>query len=157
MPTTLATAAERAHEPRIRNARIVLIAVGVLVLIVGIVVLFATNRPNKILGLGSWLILALIVHDGIIAAITFGVSFSLRKAGRAVPNAVIGIISGALVIASIFAIIVVPAIYKKSIGARNPTVLPLDYAPALFILWAVLVVLTGVGIALYYRLRRRRP
>jgi hypothetical protein len=156
MSATLATAAERAHDPRIRTARIVLIAVGVLVLIVGIVVLFATNKPNKILGLGLWLILALIVHDGIIAALTFGVSFSLRKAGRTVPNAVIAIVAGALVIASIFAIIVVPAVYKKSIGTRNPTVLPLDYAPALFILWGAIAVLAAVGIALYYRMRRRR-
>ena len=95
-------------------------------------------------------------HDGIIAALTFGVSFSLRKAGRTVPNAVIAIVAGALVIASIFAIIVVPAVYKKSIGTRNPTVLPLDYAPALFILWGAIAVLAAVGIALYYRMRRRR-
>lgn len=150
------TTEERSRDPRIRNARIVLVTFGVLVVILGIIVLFATNSTQKIIGLGSWLILALIVHDGIIAGITFGVSVSLRKAGRVIPAAVFAIVQGALVIASIFAIIVLPEIYKKSIGTANRTVLPLDYVTALLILWAAIIVLAAVGIALYYRIRRSR-
>ena len=138
-------------------ARVILITVGVLVLILGVVVLFETNSLKKIAGLASWLILALIVHDGIIAGITFATAFTLRKAGRRVPTVVLAIVQGALVVASIFAIVVVPEIYKKSIGVKNPTVLPLDYGPSLVVFWIVLAALAAVGVALYLvRARLRR-
>jgi hypothetical protein len=141
----------------VKLARVILITVGVLVLILGIVVLFETNTLKKIAGLASWLILALIVHDGIIAGITFATALTLRKAGKKVPTVVLAIVQGALVIAAVFAIVVVPAIYKKSIGAKNPTVLPLDYGPNLLVFWAVLAALAGIGIALYLvRARLRR-
>ena len=139
-------------------ARVILIAFGVLVLVLGVVVLFETNSLKKIAGLASWLILALIVHDGIVAGITFATAFALRKAGRKVPTAVLAIVQGALVIAAIFAIVVVPEIYKKSLGVKNPTVLPLDYGPSLVAFWALLAALTVIGIALYLvraRLRRQ--
>ena len=138
-------------------ARVILITVGVLVLILGVVVLFETNSLKKIAGLASWLILALIVHDGIIAGITFATALTLRKAGRRAPTVVLAIVQGALVIAAIFAIVVVPEIYKKSIGVKNPTVLPLDYGPSLVVFWIVLAALAAVGVALYLvRARLRR-
>ena len=138
-------------------ARVILISFGVLVLILGVVVLFETNTLKKIAGLASWLILALIVHDGIIAGITFATALTLRKAGKKVPTAVLAIVQGALVIAAIFAIVVVPEIYKKSIGSKNPTVLPFDYGPSLLAFWGVLAVLAVIGIALYLvRARLRR-
>ncbi|MBK4347190.1 hypothetical protein [Lacisediminihabitans changchengi] len=140
-----------------RLARVILIAFGVLVLLLGVVVLFETNTLKKIAGLAAWLILALIVHDGIIAGITFATALTLRKAGRKVPTAVLAIVQGALVIAAVFAIVVVPEVYKKSIGTKNPTVLPLDYGPTLLGFWGVLAALTVVGIALYLvRARMRR-
>ena len=138
-------------------ARVILIAFGVLVLILGVVVLFETNSLKKIAGLASWLIFALIVHDGIIAGITFATALTLRKAGRRVPTVVLAIVQGALVIAAIFAIVVVPEVYKKSIGVKNPTVLPLDYGPSLLIFWAVLAALAVLGVVLYLvRARLRR-
>ena len=138
-------------------ARVILIAFGVLVLILGVVVLFETNSLKKIAGLASWLILALIVHDGIIAGITFATALTLRKAGRRVPTVVLAIVQGALVIAAIFAIVVVPEVYKKSIGVKNPTVLPLDYGPSLLLFWGVLAALAVLGVVLYLvRARLRR-
>ena len=138
-------------------ARVILIAFGVLVLILGVVVLFETNSLKKIAGLASWLIFALIVHDGIIAGITFATALTLRKAGRRVPTVVLAIVQGALVIAAIFAIVVVPEVYKKSIGVKNPTVLPLDYGPSLLLFWGVLAALAVLGVVLYLvRARLRR-
>ena len=61
-----------------------------------------------------------------------------------------------LVVCSVFAIIVLPAAYKRSIGTNNPTVLPLDYGPALVTLWVVIVVLTGLTVVGYTALARRQ-
>lgn len=129
---------------------------GVLVLAYGAFLMVDTVSPTRILGLASWLILALILHDGIIAMITFGVALGLRRAGRSLPVAVLAIIQGALVVGSVFAIIVLPAAYKKFLGTRNPTVLPLDYGPSFVILFAVIVVLTAVVIVAYYAFTRRQ-
>ncbi len=144
----------------IRTWRIALVVAGVLVLLLGAYILVDTVKPIKIAGLALWFVLALVVHDGIIALVTFGVAFLLRKAGRAIPIAVLAIVQAGLVVCSIFAIIVLPAAYKKSIGTNNPTVLPLDYGPALVTLWAVTVVLTAlavVGYAVLARRQKKRP
>src|SRR6187402_232422 len=98
--------------------RRILIAFGLALLLLGAIVLFGTVNPKRYLGLAGWFILALIVHDGVISAITFGVAFGLRKGQRKqrIPGAVIAIVEGALAVISVFAIIVLPEILKKSIG-----------------------------------------
>ncbi|MFM9920323.1 hypothetical protein [Lacisediminihabitans sp. H27-G8] len=133
-----------------------LVVLGVLLLLLGAYVLIDTVKPVKIAGVALWFVLALIVHDGIIAFVTFGVAFLLRKAGRALPIAALAMVQAGLVVCSVFAIIVLPAAYKKSIGSKNPTVLPLDYGPSLVILWAVIVVLTALAVIGYTALARRQ-
>ena len=153
--------------PSVRAWRVVLIVLGVLLLALGLFVLVDTMKPVKIAGIGLWFVLALIVHDGIIALVTFAVVFLLRRVGRRssarrhptagqLPIAVLAIVQGALVVCSVFAIIVLPAVYKKSIGSKNPTVLPLDYGPSLVILWGVIGVLTGLAVVGYTVLARRQ-
>lgn len=131
-------------------------AFGVLVLGYGVFVMVDTVSATRILGLASWLILALILHDGIIAMITFGVALGLRRAGRRLPVAVLAIIQGALVVGSVFAIVVLPAAYKKFLGTRNSTVLPLNYGPSFVVLFAVIAVLTAALIVAYYAFTRRQ-
>lgn len=139
-----------------RAWRAVLVVLGVLLLLLGAYVMIDTLNPVKIAGVALWFILALIVHDGIIALVTFGVAFVLRSAGRALPIAVLAIVQAGLVLCSVFAIIVLPAVYKKSIGTNNPTVLPLDYGGSLVILWAVIVVLTALAVVGYTAVARRQ-
>lgn len=140
----------------LKTWRTALIVLGVLLLLLGAYVMFGTVKPVKIAGVALWFVFALIVHDGIIAFVTFGVAFLLRKAGRTLPIAVLAIVQAGLVVCSVFAIIVLPAVYKKSIGTKNPTVLPLDYGPSLVISWAVIVVLTAVAVVGYTALARRQ-
>lgn len=140
----------------VKTWRTALVVIGVLMLLLGAYVLVDTVKPIKIAGLALWFVLALIVHDGIIALVTFGVAFLLRRAGRAIPIAVLAIVQAGLVLCSVFAIIVLPAAYKRSIGTNNPTVLPLDYGLALVTLWVVIVVLTGLTVVGYTALARRQ-
>ncbi len=140
----------------LKNWRATLIVLGVLLLAFGAYVMVDTVAPVKIAGVALWFLFALIVHDGVIAFVTFGVAFLLRKAGRRIPIAVLAIVQAGLVVCSVFAIIVLPAAYKKSIGANNSTILPLDYAPSLVVFWAIMVVLTGLAVVGYTALTRRQ-
>jgi len=140
----------------LKNWQVALTVVGLLLLALGAYVMVDTVKPVKIAGVALWLLLALVIHDGIIAFVTFGVAFLLRKAGRKIPIAVLAIVQAGLVVCSIFAIIVLPAAYKKSIGVSNATVLPLDYAPSLVVFWAVTVVLTALAVVGYTALARRQ-
>jgi hypothetical protein len=140
----------------IKTWRTALVVIGVLLLLLGAYVLVDTVKPIKIAGIALWFVLALIVHDGIIALVTFGVAFVLRKTGRRLPIAVLAIVQAGLVVCSIFAIIVLPAVYKKSIGTNNPTVLPLDYGPALVLAWVVVVVTTALAVVGYTAVARRQ-
>ena len=52
---------------RIRVARFVLIAVGVLGLAIGAAFLVTTVPPKGLTGLAVWLAAAIVLHDGILA------------------------------------------------------------------------------------------
>ena len=139
-----------------RRWQIGLIAFGVGLLGVGGVVLLMEVNPARYFGIAIWFLGALIIHDGIAAMAVFGISVGMRRYGRRIPGFVIAVIQGALVIAAIFAAIVVPEILKKSIGTANPSILPLDYAlnPVLF--YAGLALVTAATIAGYLIFARRQ-
>ena len=135
--------------------RYALVAFGVAMLGLGGVVLLLLVDPAKYIGIAIWFLGALIIHDGIIAFVVFGVGLVMRRASKKIPFGVLVIVQAALVLGALMTAIVVPEILKKNIGTANPTILPLDYGPSLVIFYAVLFVVTGAAIALYLRFRRR--
>jgi hypothetical protein len=136
--------------------RSALVVLGVLLTVYGAYVMLDTVKPVKIAGVAVWFVAALILHDAVIAPIVFGVGFALRKVGRSIPVAVLAIIQAGLVVASVFAIIVLPAVYKKTLGTKNPTVLPFDYGVRLVIVWAAVAVLTAAAVAVYLAIAKRQ-
>ena len=139
-----------------RATRIVLVLLGVALIVTGAIVMQQTVRPVRIAGVVLWLALALVVHDGIIAPIVVGVGALLRRTGRRIPIAVLAMVQGALVIGSVFTLIVGPEIRAKQLGVRNVTVLPFDYAGRLALLWAALAVLTALAVVIYLAATRRQ-
>ena len=136
--------------------RVILIAFGVALLIVGALVLLATVEPTNYLGIAIWFLGALIIHDGILGPVVFGVSVVMRKSSRRIPFGVLLIIQGALVIGALFTAIVVPEILKQGIGTANPTLLPLEYGRNLVVFYVALAVVTAAAIAVYIGMRRRK-
>ncbi|TXN31050.1 hypothetical protein [Lacisediminihabitans profunda] len=136
--------------------RTALVILGVLLTVYGAYLMLDTVKPVKIAGVALWFLAALVLHDGIVAPIVFGVSVALRKLGRSMPVAVLVIIQAGLVVASVFAIIVLPAVYKKTLGTKNPTVLPFDYGTRLVIVWLVVAAVTAVAIATYLAIAKRQ-
>ncbi len=144
----------------IRRWQIALIGVGVLLLVTGGLVLLADVSPGRYIGILIWFAGAIILHDGIIAPVVFGIGLLMRKAGRALPPrrlvTVLAILQGAIVVGAIVFLIVFPQIVKQGIGVPNPTVLPLDYSSNLIAFYVVLVLVTGAAIALYLLVAARR-
>ena len=139
-----------------RIARAVLIILGVGLLVVGGVVLLQDVKPVRYVGILWWFAGAIILHDGILSFVIVGISLFSRRLVR-VRLVPILILQGALAIAALFALLVVPEILKKGIGTANPTLLPLDYGLHLAVFYGVLVVVTGLALVVYRSVSKRRP
>ncbi|GAA4671595.1 hypothetical protein [Frondihabitans cladoniiphilus] len=137
--------------------RVALIVFGAALTLLGAYVMMTTVKPKNIVGVITWLIGALILHDGIISPIVVGIGIGLKRVGRRIPASVLWIVQGAVFVGSVFTLVVVPEIIRKAKIPKNYTVLPFDYAPRLAILWGVIVVLTAVVIVVVLRVRRRSP
>ena len=142
----------------VRRWQIALVAVGLATMLVGGITLLNDVDPKRYLGIAVWFVGALVLHDGIISLVVFGANVLMRKTGGRlrIPLPALLIVQGALVVAGIMTLIVVPAALKKSIGTANPTLLPLDYGLHLVVFYVVLAAVTAVALAAYALLRRRR-
>ncbi|CAN5260461.1 hypothetical protein BH11ACT3_BH11ACT3_21420 [soil metagenome] len=147
--------------PRQRVWRRLLILGGLAVMAVGGLVLIMDVKPAAYLGILVWFAGALIIHDGIVGPIVFGIAIIMRKWGRGIPVVVLAIVQGALVVAAIVAALVLPAAYKKNGGTANPTILPLDYLNNLAAFYFALAVVTVGTVVVYLlvtiRREKRRP
>ena len=137
-------------------ARVVLVVLGVALLVLGGIVLLQDVKPVRYVGILWWFAGAIILHDGILSFVVVGISLFSRRLVR-IRLVPILILQGALAIAALFALLVVPEILKKGIGTANPTLLPLDYGLHLVVFYGVLVVVTGLALVVYRVASRRRP
>jgi hypothetical protein len=140
----------------IRLWRAGLLVLGLALLGVGVVVLMQEVKPTRYLGIASWFIGALIIHDGIIAPTVFLITVVMRRRLSMVPAIVVAIIQGALVVAGIITLIVVPEILKKWIGTLSSSILPQNYALHLALFYVALVLLTAGAIVAYRVIFTRR-
>jgi len=139
----------------VRAARIVLVVVGVLVIAFGAYVMVTTVRPNRIGGLGTWLLGAVILHDAILSPFVVLVGLGLRRAGRALRLWVLVVVQAAVVLGSVLALVVLPEIAAKHHGAKNPTVVPFDYTTRLLVVeGALLLVVVAVLVVGWLTARR---
>lgn len=141
---------------RVRAARIVLVVLGVLVLAFGAWVLVTTVRPNRIGGLATWLLGAVVLHDAILSPFVLAVGMGLRRAGRALRTWVLVVVQAAVVLGSVLALVVLPEIAAKAHGTKNDTVLPFDYTTRLLVVEGVLVVVVVIALVVGAVTARRR-
>ncbi|MCT9620755.1 MULTISPECIES: hypothetical protein [unclassified Curtobacterium] len=127
-----------------RAARIVLVVVGVLVIAFGAYVLVTTVRPNRIWGLATWLLGAVILHDAILSPFVVGVGLLLRRTGRTLRAWALVVVQAVVVLGSVLALVVLPEIAAKAHGQKNPTVLPFDYGARLLLVEGVLLLVVVV-------------
>lgn len=127
--------------------RITFIGFGASILLIGFAVLLTEIPPARYVGIGAWLLGALILHDAVIAAVVVSVGVILRRPSLRIPFAVTLIIQSTLAVGGIVSLLVVPAVVKKAIGSVNPSLLPSDYLGNLLMVWAVLLSLAAAASA----------
>lgn len=138
-----------------RAARIVLVVVGVLVIAFGAYVMVTTVRPNRIWGLATWLLGAVVLHDAILSPFVVAVGMLLRRTGRTIRVWALVVVQAAVVVGSVLALVVLPEIAAKRHGQKNPTVLPFDYGARLLLVEGVLLaVVLAVLVVAVVRARR---
>ena len=133
----------------INDARAVLVGAGIVLAAIGGIVLLNDIPPRQYPAIVAWLVAVLIAHDVIIAGVVCAVAVAGRRAQMRMPLPAILIVQGALAVAGIMALIVVPEIVKKASGTANPSVLPLPYAGNLALLLAALALAAAAAIALH--------
>jgi hypothetical protein len=138
-----------------RTARIVLVVLGVLVLALGAYTLVTTVRPNRIGGLATWLLGAVVLHDAILSPFVVLVGLGLRRAGRALRPWVLVVVQTAIVLGSVLALVVLPEIAAKHHGAKNPTVVPFDYGVRLLVVEGVLLLVVVAALVVGWVTARR--
>lgn len=152
MTTTLSPAQP---SRRMRAARVILIAVGVLGLAFGAYVLVDTVALRRLPGLALWIGAAIVLHDAVISPLVFGLGVLTRRAGHRLAGSIIVTVQAAIVLGSLMTLIVLPAIVAQDLGPKNPSILPLDYALNLGRFWLALAV-ASVLVSLWFYLRTRR-
>lgn len=156
-PPAVEEAAPPAPSRGVRTARLVLIALGVLLIGVAGGLLTAQVRPQQWPGIVLWLAGAIVLHDGVFAPLVWVGSRALRRVGARFSWAAVAVVQVALVVGGAITFVAFPGIRAQQLGARNPTVLVFDYGLGLSIAWLVLGVLTAtIVIALSLRTRLRR-
>jgi hypothetical protein len=139
----------------VRAARVALVAVGVVGLVVGALVLLDSQRPDQVVGVAVFLLLAILVHDAILSPVVFVAGLLLRKAGRRLPPGALVIVQAGVIVMAVMAVVVVPEIRARAIGNENPTILIADYAPRLALMWVATAVATAVVAWIYARTSRQ--
>ena len=140
-----------------RVIRIALILIGVLGLLLGALVLVTKQDPMQIVGVGAWVVGAIVLHDVILSPLVVLAGVLVRRAGHRLPYGLLAIVQGGVIVGAILSLLVVPEIYAKTLGTANPTVLPLDYGLNLALTWAGVAVLTAAACALFLARRRHHP
>ncbi|MBB5642109.1 hypothetical protein [Cryobacterium roopkundense] len=153
--TPLAEPTEVGDTRVMRGIRLGLILLGAALLAWGAYVMFDTVRATRIPGVALWIIAAIILHDAILAPIVFMLGTLISRAGHRFGGTVVVVIEGFVVVGSIMALIVVPAMIATNFRPDNPTVLPLNYGVNLAVFFVVLAVLAaGLAVWLYSRTKR---
>lgn len=140
-----------------RATRIVLVVLGVLVMAFGAYVLVTTVRPNRIGGLATWLLAAVVLHDAVLSPFIVAVGLLLRRTGRRLGVGVLVVVQTAVVLGSVLALVVLPEIAAKHHGQKNPTVLPFDYTTRLLVVEGVLLAVVVVALVVGVVRARRSP
>ena len=125
-----------------RNYRVALCVAGGLLLAFGAFRLMTDLDPADLLVLALWLIVALALHDGVIAPLTAGTGVLLSR----VPFRARRYLQGALIVGSLVTFIALPLIYRRDTQPEVKAILLRNYAGNL----ALLLGLTAaIAIALY--------
>lgn len=123
--------------------RLLLGVLGVAGAAYGVVELLDLGRENLIAA-ATWLVVGVLVHDGLWAPVTIAVWFTLRRLrGRSLPGAVV---VGAVVLGTV-TVVAIPVLGRFGAREDNPTLLDRNYVLGWLVLATLTLIAVGVGVA----------
>lgn len=125
--------------------RLILAVLGIAGLLYGIGRLFTEISLGTLIGVGTWLIAIVIIHDGIVSPLIIGVGALLD---RLVPPRARSFIQGGLIMAGMVTVIAIPMIIKQGTYPPVKALLEQNYGLNLGILLGLIAALCLVGYAI---------
>jgi hypothetical protein len=126
----------------VRPYRISLAVAGGLLLALGAFRLVTELASDDLVVLAVWLLVAVLVHDGVIAPLTVGVGVALTR----LPARGRRYVQGGLVVAAMLTVIAIPLIDRRGTQPPAKAILLRDYAGNLVLL---LGLTAAVAVVLY--------
>jgi hypothetical protein len=136
---------------RDRWLRVALGVIGICLSGYGILRLLQSLSGKELLGLGRWLVGALIVHDGLIAPVVIGIGLLLQ---RFVPDRARAFVQPGLIVGGLISSVAVVLIWRRGkASAPSLTLLNQNYSMHLVLLLALVAAATTTAYLTIGRLR----
>jgi len=139
----------------VKAARGALGVTGVTILVYGLLGLPTQLGPSQLIGLLTWMAVAILIHDGVIVPLSTVAGAGLTRAGAKLQPASAAVLRGALLTGALVTLLA-GILLKAQSMAQSATVLEADYAVNLVWFWVVLALTSTATIVVLER-RARRP
>ncbi|MEO3931517.1 hypothetical protein WMO79_01715 [Micrococcaceae bacterium Sec7.4] len=127
---------------------------GVAVITYGLLGLPTQLGPSQLIGLLTWMAVAVLIHDGVIVPLSTLAGAGLTRAGARLQAPSAAVLRGALLTGALVTLVAVILLKAQSV-ARSVTVLEADYAVKLGWFWVALGVAAAAVILVLERRARR--
>lgn len=142
--------------PSIRAVRIGLGVAGAGLIGYGLLGLPTQLGPAQLLGLLTWLAVAVLLHDGVIVPLSTLAGAGLTRLGSGLRPVSAAVLRGALLTGAVLTLIT-GILLKAQSEARNTTVLEADYTGHLLWFWTILAIAAAAAIYACERSGRTTP
>ncbi|MHA7224386.1 hypothetical protein ACX80S_19125 [Arthrobacter sp. RHLT1-20] len=134
----------------VRVSRLALGTAGTAILGYGLLGLPTQLGPAQLIGLLTWMAVAVLLHDGVIVPLSTLAGAGLTRAGSRLRTPSSAVLRGALLTGAVITLVSGILLKAQSV-ARSTTVLEADYAGCLMWFWALLVLGTAATIVILER------
>jgi hypothetical protein len=139
-----------------RGARTALGVAGAALLAYGLLGLPTQLGPEQLIGLLTWMAVAVLIHDGVLVPLSTLAGAGLARAGSKLQPPSAAVLRGTLLTGAVVTLVAAILLKAQSV-ARGTTVLEANYAASLVWFWAVLALGSAAAIFVLERRGRRRP
>lgn len=137
----------------VNAARGALGVIGVAMLIYGLLGLPTQLGPSQLIGLLTWMAVAILIHDGVMVPLSTVAGAGLTRAGSRLQPPSAAVLRGALLTGALVTLVAGILLKARSV-AQSATVLEADYAVNLAWFWVVLALASAATIVVLERRAR---
>ena len=137
----------------VKAARGALGVAGVAMLAYGLLGLPTQLGPPQLMGLLTWMAVAILIHDGVIVPLSTLAGAGLTRAGAKLQPSSAAVLRGALLTGALVTLLAGILLKAQSV-AQSATVLEADYAVNLVWFWAALALASAATIVVLERRAR---